>query len=99
MGGDNQLMIAILDQDWRPRHVLPVGQEWHQLLQHLLADESSWIALFQRRRAGETPLPRPADIALTRSLARSLRPLDLRLADHVIRAGQARFSFRGAGLL
>ncbi|MBU0773715.1 MAG: hypothetical protein KKH54_00635, partial [Alphaproteobacteria bacterium] len=44
-------------------------------------------------------LPRPADIALTRTLARRLRPLDMRLADHMIEAGESRFSFRAAGLL
>ncbi|NWK96632.1 hypothetical protein DM806_13365 [Sphingobium lactosutens] len=99
MSADAGPILAILDQHWRPRMFLPLRQDWHQLLRHLLADEGSWVALIQHRRQEETPLPRPADIALTRALTRSLRPLDLRLADHVIHAGTARFSFRGAGLL
>lgn len=92
-------ILAILDQDWRPRLFLPLGQDWHRLLHDLLADEGIWVALIQHRRQDETPLPRLADITLTRALARSLRPLELHLADHVIHAGTARFSFRGAGLL
>lgn len=92
-------MLAILDQDWRPRLFLPFKQDWHLLLRHLLADEGSWVTLIQHRPQEETPLPHAADIALTRALARSLRPLDLRLADHVIHAGTTCFSFRGAGLL
>ncbi|QGP78243.1 JAB domain-containing protein [Sphingobium sp. CAP-1] len=99
MTHDGGLLLALLDEDWRPRHMLPLRQEWHLLLPRLLADEGSWIALLQRRDPGESPLPRPTDIVLTRNLARSLRPLDLRFADHVIAAGEARFSFRAAGLL
>ena len=37
--------------------------------------------------------------ARTRAIIRSLRPLDLRLADHLIEARDQRFSFRAAGLL
>lgn len=99
MTQDGGPLIALLDDHWRPRQIWPLRQDWRPLLQRLLADEGSWIALLQRRGPQESPLPRPVDIALTRALARSLRPLDLRLADHVIEADIARFSFRAAGLL
>lgn len=69
------------------------------MLPDLLMDESRWIALMQRRPSEPVAAPRPADIALTRAIIRSLRPLDLRLADHLIEARDHRFSFRAAGLL
>ncbi|WP_298397815.1 JAB domain-containing protein [Sphingobium sp.] len=93
------LTIAILDHQWRPRHAHPMEDGWRGLIDRALADEARWLALIQRRRADCPALPRSADISLTRALARHLRALDLRLADHVIHAGPARFSFRAAGLL
>lgn len=99
MGADAGLMLAILDQDWRPRRLLPLRADWSLLVRHVLAEDGKWLAVLQQRPPNDTPLPRATDIRLTRALARSLRPLDLRLADHVIRAGPTRFSFRGAGLL
>jgi DNA repair protein RadC len=99
MNRDFRLMLAILDADWRPCDLLPFHQEWGIVMRHLLESERNWIALLQRRRPTACALPDSRDIALTRTLAHSLRPLDLRLADHVIEAGNARFSFRAAGLL
>ncbi len=96
---EDELALAILDGDWRPQRLLTLRQDWHGLLHHLLRDEGSWVALIQRRNDRASPLPRLGDVALTRTVARSLRPLDMMLADHVIHAGEMRFSFRAAGLL
>jgi DNA repair protein RadC len=45
------------------------------------------------------PMPSPEDVIATRMLCRMLSPLRVRLADHVIYAGNRRFSFREEGLL
>ncbi len=99
MSGPAALAVTILDDSWRPRRLLPVRGSWSAVLPDLLMDESRWIALMQRRPSDPVAAPRPADIALTRAIIRSLRPLDLRLADHLIEARDQRFSFRAAGLL
>ncbi|MFB0875530.1 MULTISPECIES: JAB domain-containing protein [unclassified Sphingobium] len=99
MTQDDRLTLALLDRTGRPVRVEPLASDWRHTLRRLVADEGSWIALFQQRAPTRSPTPGPADIALTRALIRILRPLDLRLADHVIQAGEARFSFRAAGLL
>lgn len=93
------LDLLILDRTWRPRDRVPLAHDWRTVIGQLLALEGRWLAIHQQR-PGDTPaLPRPADIALTRALTRRLRPLDMRLADHMIEAGESRFSFRAAGLL
>lgn len=99
MSGPAALAVTILDDSWRPRRLLPVHGSWNAVLPDLLMDESRWIALMQRRPSDPVAAPRPADIALTRAIIRSLRPLDLRLADHLIETRDQRFSFRDAGLL
>ncbi|MEA3543464.1 MAG: JAB domain-containing protein [Pseudomonadota bacterium] len=99
MSGPAALAVTILDDRWRPRRLLPVRESWSAVLPDLLMHEGRWIALMQRRPSDSFAAPRPADIALTRAIIRSLRPLDLRLADHLIEARDQRFSFRDAGLL
>ena len=93
------LLIAMLDHDWRPRRIVPLQREWRDTFRQLLGADIRWLALIQQRSVEASPLPRPDDIMLTRTLARRLRPLDMKLADHVIHAGKSRFSFRAAGLL
>jgi hypothetical protein len=92
-------LLALLDADWRPHGVIPLQPDWRGTFGRLLASDGRWLALIQQRAAGASSLPRTDDIMLTRLLARRLRPLDMQLADHVIQAGDARFSFRAAGLL
>ena len=96
---DDALMLALLDRHWRPLRMVPLTQDWRTVVRRLIADEGSCVALFQLRAKADSPDPRPADIALTRALHRRLRALDIRLADHLIVAGDTRFSFRAAGLL
>lgn len=95
----DMLMLAMLDDAWRPRDLVPLRQEWRATMDRLMMADSRWLALIQRREADASPRPHPTDIALTRALSRRLKPLDMVLADHVIHAGQSRFSFRAAGLL
>ncbi|ETI63880.1 DNA repair protein RadC [Sphingobium sp. C100] len=99
MTGNDWLALTILDDEWRPRRILPLRRGLHVVLPDLLLEESQWIALVQQRPDGQSALPGPADVQLTRALVRSFRPLDLRLADHRIHARDQRFSFRAAGLL
>lgn len=91
--------LLILDAAWQPRDHVPLADDWRTVIGRLLELEGRWLALHQQRSGDIPALPRPADIALTRALTRRLRPLDMRLADHMIVAGESRFSFRAAGLL
>lgn len=56
------------------------------------------IDLFHSHPGGD-PAPSRADLQTTRQLAAALRPLGIALRDHVILAGDARFSFAQAGYL
>ncbi|BBD97345.1 hypothetical protein SAMIE_1008460 [Sphingobium amiense] len=96
---DPHPMLAVLDAAWRPQRMVPLDAGWQGALMRLMMDEESWVAIIQRRASTLSPAPRAADLMLTRSLFRSLHPLGIGLADHVIEAGHDRFSFRTAGLL
>lgn len=91
------LHLLILDEAWRPQHRFAPGQDWRATLDMLLRWDSRWLAIEQQRQ--DSPLPRWADIHLTRALSKRLRPMEIALADHVICGGQNCFSFREAGLL
>lgn len=93
------LHLVILTPDWRPRHRLGAGPDWSAMIRQLLDHDANWIALHQRRPDLRGALPDAHDIALTRAMHRRLRPLDIRMADHVIESPHGRFSFRAAGLL
>jgi hypothetical protein len=95
----DMLLLAILDEEWRPCSVIPLRPDWRGAFTRLLGADERWLALIQQRPVDASPMPRADDIILTRMLARRLRPLDMKLADHVIHAGTIRFSFRAAGLL
>lgn len=95
----NALDLLILDPAWRPCHRVPLAGEWRGILRCVLDHDGRWLALYQQRGTSLGPFPAAADIALTRTLSRRLRALDMQLADHLIRAGEKRFSFRAAGLL
>ncbi|MDI1294543.1 MAG: JAB domain-containing protein, partial [bacterium] len=84
---------------WQPLYRLPPGQDWRSTVAALLALDSRWLALHQRRGPTGAAMPDPADIRLTRMIRHRLRPLAIQLTDHVIDRGQSRFSFRAAGLL
>ena len=90
------LELWILDAAGRRCARLAPGEGWPGLVRWLIAADADRISLHQQRIL---PAPHAADIALTRSIARRLRPLDIRLTDHVIVTPAGRFSFREAGLL
>ena len=97
MRGTFSLHLLILDDEWRPIQRLRADRDWRRTVDALLRWDSHWLAIDQRRPDG--PLPRWTDIQLTRTLSKRLRPMEMMLADHVIRTGDNRFSFRQAGLL
>jgi hypothetical protein len=96
---DAGIDFVLLDAQWRPRVRFSAATRWHDLLSVLIRLDGRWIAIDQRRIEDAPVQPDARDIALTRSAYRRLRPLDMVLTDHVIRAGGSRFSFRSAGLL
>lgn len=93
------LHLIILDDHWCPRRAERIARDWRAPIARLVAQDCRWIALHQSRPPPLGPDPQSDDIMLTRALARWLRPFEMRLADHIIRAGDTRFSFRAAGLL
>lgn len=68
-------------------------------LARLLAGTSGLTMLLRHGHPSGCAAPSKADFATTRSLATLAGLLGLRLHDHIIEAGKARFSFREAGLL
>lgn len=70
-----------------------------RMLATLLADQHFPIMLIRHSHPSGVTEPSSGDIAATRSIATLGRLLGVRLYDHVIEAGDARFSFRAAGLL
>ena len=99
MNDPAHLHFLVLDDAWRPLHRLEIDRDWRRTVDSLLRCDSRWIAIDQQRTAPPGALPSWSDIRLTRALARRLRPMEIALADHVIRGGGTRFSFREAGLL
>ncbi|WP_336951438.1 JAB domain-containing protein [Sphingobium aromaticivastans] len=91
------LQLLVLDDEWHPLHRFHATHDWRCAVDALLRWDSHWLAIEQRRPNGSVPYW--ADIRLTRALSKRLRPMEIGLADHVIHSGQARFSFREAGLL
>ena len=97
MADPSSLHLLVLDDDWRPLHRLRFDSDWRQMIGILLHYDSRWLAIEQQRF--DSHLPQWTDIQLTRRLSKRLRPIEITLADHVIRAGNSRFSFREAGRL
>ncbi len=93
------LHLLLLDEQWQPRRRVALDEDWRATMDILLRCDSSWLVIEQRRDEAAAPLPRSSDIRLTRSLRRRLRPMEIRIADHIIEGAQGRFSFREAGLL
>lgn len=97
--------LILIGSDFRPAHALHyrglcdrVSIEWREAVQQALGRGTPFLWLEHEHPSG-VALPSVQDIATTRMLCRALRPLGLRLIDHVITAGADRFSFRDEGLL
>ena len=91
--------LLVLDQDWRPLRRLDGRGDWRDITAELLRIEGQWLVIEQQRADDPAPLPQWDDIRLSRAISRRLRPMEVKLADHVIQGGAQRFSFREAGLL
>ncbi len=100
--------IAIAHLDQRQRMVgftvLENGSPDHvrvplrKVIGDALACDAYSIVIAHNHPSG-LPLPSPADKALTQLIARTLKPIGLRLQDHLIFAGREWTSLRGMGLL
>lgn len=99
MAATETTYLLILDQQGQPLRRLDGSSDWRAITSELLRVGGQWLVIEQRRAADPSPLPRWEDIRLSRAISRRLRPIDVKLADHVIQSGAGRFSFREAGLL
>ena len=69
-----------------------------RIVQSALAADAAAVMLAHNHPSGDTR-PSLADREMTRKLAAALRPLDIRLIDHLIFAGEDVTGFRALGLL
>lgn len=92
---DGQLIDADL---WLSAQTDNVRFTVRSLASRALALDAAALLIAHNHPGGDAR-PSKRDIEETRRLERVLFPLSVRLADHVIIAGGARFSFREAGLL
>ena len=68
------------------------------ILRDVLDKDPASIVLAHNHPSG-SPMPSAADKRATQSLRAMLRPIGVRLADHLIFAGKSRVSLRDLGLL
>lgn len=99
MAATESIRFLLLDDDWRPLRRVEGARDWRHVTQELLRHGSRWLIVEQVRPAVRSPHPHRDDIRLARSIVRRLRPLEVKLADHVIQGSGDQFSFRAAGLL
>ncbi len=69
-----------------------------RIVQSALAADAAAVMLAHNHPSGDTR-PSLADREMTRKLAAALRPLDIRLLDHLIFSGEDVAGFRALGLL
>ena len=93
------MQFLLLDDDWRPVRRVDGNEDWRTIVHELLLRGSHWLAIEQHRRDQRSPYPSWSDIRLSRTIARRFRPMEVKLADHIIRGTANQFSFRAAGLL
>ncbi len=91
------IALILLDAIGRPIRRMEQDASLRSVIDEALRLDCRWIALEQRRSG--SPLPLPRDIIMTRRIHRQLRPIDIRIADHVISGDTQSFSFRAHGLL
>ena len=75
-----------------------VAVPFRKITHDALSVEAHSVILAHNHPGGD-PRPSHADIETTRTIARLFAPLEIRVADHLIVAGDQIFSFREAGLL
>jgi hypothetical protein len=99
MDPTESMQFLLLNEDWHPIRRVNGNERWHDIIEELLLRDSQWLVIEQQRHEQHSPYPCWSDIRLSRAISRRLRPMDIRLADHVIRGCDHQFSFRAAGLL
>ena len=97
--------VAYLDPEWRllghrefrgtASRAVPSIRE---IVRDALANEAAAVILAHNHPSGD-PTPSIADLAFTRTLARTLAAIDITLADHLILTRTGIASLREAGLL
>ncbi|MFM5913529.1 MAG: JAB domain-containing protein [Chakrabartia godavariana] len=75
-----------------------VGFPVRQIVRTALGLEAAALMLAHNHPSGD-PAPSAADRHMTRRLAAALRPLDIRLIDHLIFGGAVVMGFRARGLV
>jgi DNA repair protein RadC len=97
--------VMLFDSAHAPLHTIHIdGAADHvvvplrMILREALAHDCHAMLIHHSHLSGD-PSPSASDIATTRILCRILRPLEIRLCDHLISAGDQLFSFRAHGLL
>ncbi|MGE4323154.1 MAG: JAB domain-containing protein [Sphingobium sp.] len=93
------LTVILLDDSWRPIGLLSDNPDWRTMVSRSMALQCRWLAIEQHRPDALPALPASSDIALSRTLARRLRAMEIGLVDHIIHTSAGQFSFRAAGLL
>lgn len=106
--GQNQELVAIAYLDAHAEtlgvRVVTEGRDGDVLLplkdilRDVLDTDPHALVLAHNHPSGD-PRPSAADRQVTKSLCAMLRPLGVRVADHIILAGDERISFRDMGLL
>ncbi|ANI78737.1 MULTISPECIES: JAB domain-containing protein [Sphingobium] len=91
--------FLLLNDEWTPIHRVSADDDWREVVHELLQHDSQWLVIEQQRFDDQSPAPRWADIRFSRAISRRLRPIEVKLADHVIQGRGHHFSFRAAGLL
>jgi len=69
-----------------------------RVVQEVLAHKAAAVILAHNHPSG-TPQPSPQDHQITRVLVQALAPLDIRVLDHIIIAGESSYSFAHEGVL
>ena len=82
----------------RSRHIDRIVLPLRQIVGDALAFEAAGLVIGHNHPRGSSA-PSHADIDATRLLARTLRPLDITLLDHLVVASDGIASFRVMGLL
>lgn len=86
--------LRVAEDGTRAQIALPL----RDILRDVLDHEAQSLVLAHNHPSGD-PHPSASDQAATQALCAMLRPIGVRIADHIIVSGAKRISFRDLGLL
>ncbi len=103
---DERLAVAHLDAEYRILSFAVTSEARHDrvnaplraIVAEALCCQATSLIIAHNHPSG-IPLPSQADRDITRLICRTLKPLGVRLQDHLIFAGQEWTSLRGLGLI